>query len=189
MRWAWRLFRREWRQQFLILALIVVAVAATILGSAVAVNNPPPKDAGFGTAPYSATFATDDAQGADVHREVEHARHASQVIENETCSDPGLDQHLSTARHRAAPGPFGGPMLSLVSAATIPSGADQVAVTSGVASAFHLSVGKHLAGRRRHARGRRHRAEPAEPSRRVRLGRPGSGDEAHAGHGALRRAG
>ena len=28
VRWAWRLFRREWRQQFLILALITVAVAA-----------------------------------------------------------------------------------------------------------------------------------------------------------------
>src|SRR5271155_5030001 len=56
--WAWRLFRREWRQQFLILALITVAVAATILGSSVAVNNPPPKDAGFGPAPYAATFTS-----------------------------------------------------------------------------------------------------------------------------------
>ena len=26
MRWAWRLFRREWRQQLLVLALIIVAV-------------------------------------------------------------------------------------------------------------------------------------------------------------------
>ena len=32
VRWAWRLFRREWRQQFLILALITVAVGATIVG-------------------------------------------------------------------------------------------------------------------------------------------------------------
>ena len=32
VRWAWRLFRREWRQQLLILALITVAVAATIVG-------------------------------------------------------------------------------------------------------------------------------------------------------------
>ena len=37
-------------------------------------------------------------------------------------------------------GPFGGPMLSLVSG-HYPSGADEVAVTSGVASAFHLTVG------------------------------------------------
>ena len=36
VRWAWRLFRRVWRQQFLILALITVAVAATIVGSPVA---------------------------------------------------------------------------------------------------------------------------------------------------------
>ena len=29
IRWAWRLFRREWRQQLLVLALIIVAVGAT----------------------------------------------------------------------------------------------------------------------------------------------------------------
>ena len=50
VRWAWRLFRREWRQQLLILALITVAVAATIVGSAVATNDPPPANFGFGTA-------------------------------------------------------------------------------------------------------------------------------------------
>ncbi|HEY6309711.1 MAG TPA: hypothetical protein VIY52_02740 [Streptosporangiaceae bacterium] len=30
IRWAWRLFRREWRQQLLVLGLLTVAVAATI---------------------------------------------------------------------------------------------------------------------------------------------------------------
>ena len=58
VRWAWRLFRREWRQQFLILALITVAVAATIVGSAVAMNNPPPKNAGLGTARASVRHKT-----------------------------------------------------------------------------------------------------------------------------------
>ncbi|HXA31852.1 MAG TPA: FtsX-like permease family protein, partial [Acidimicrobiales bacterium] len=43
-------------------------------------------------------------------------------------------------RAQDAHGPFSGPMLSLVSG-HYPSGADQVAVTSGLASAFHLSVG------------------------------------------------
>ena len=56
VRWAWRLFRREWRQQLLILLLIVVAVAAVVVGAAVAVNTPPPADAGFGTAHDMATF-------------------------------------------------------------------------------------------------------------------------------------
>src|SRR5262249_59576274 len=41
-RWAWRLFRREWRQQLLVLAPITRAVAAPSIGGAVATNTPPP---------------------------------------------------------------------------------------------------------------------------------------------------
>ena len=146
VRWAWRLFRREWRQQFLILALITVAVAATIVGSAVATNNPPPKNSGFGTAQDSVSFPP-----------TMRTRRASsrawitlgpvEVIENETLSIPGS---IDTYQLRAQDphGPFSGPMLSLVSG-HYPSSADQVAVTNGVASAFHLSVGCHLAGQRR----------------------------------------
>jgi putative ABC transport system permease protein len=138
VRWAWRLFRREWRQQLLILALITVAVAATIVGSAVATNNPPPKNAGFGTARYSASFTTYDAHTASVISRLEHGGPV-QVIENETLPIPGS---INTYQLRAqdSHGPFGGPMLSLVSG-HYPSGADQVDVTSGVASAFHLRVG------------------------------------------------
>src|SRR5271166_5297477 len=56
IRWAWRLFRREWRQQLLILLLVTVAVAAVVVGAAVAVNTPPPSNAGFGTAGDLASF-------------------------------------------------------------------------------------------------------------------------------------
>src|SRR3954453_12421155 len=38
VRWAWRLFRREWRQQLLVLALLTLAVAATTAGVTVATN-------------------------------------------------------------------------------------------------------------------------------------------------------
>jgi putative ABC transport system permease protein len=138
VRWAWRLFWREWRQQLLILALITIAVAATIVGSAVAMNNPPPKDAGFGTARYSASFGTYDTQAASVIARLEHLGPVD-VIENETLSIPGS---IDTYQLRAQDphGPYGGPMLSLLSG-RYPSGADQVAVTSGVASAFHLRLG------------------------------------------------
>src|SRR6202020_2568008 len=113
IRWAWRLFRREWRQQFLILALIALAVAATIVGSAVATNNPPPKNAGFGSAQYSASFPTYDAHTASVISRLE-ADGPVQVIENQTLSIPGS---INTYQLRAQnpDGPFGGPMLSLVS--------------------------------------------------------------------------
>ena len=139
VRWAWRLFRREWRQQLLILALITVAVAATILGSAVAMNNPPPKNSGFGTAQDSVSFTTYDAHAANVVASLEHRFGRVELIENETLSIPGS---INTYQLRAQDphGAFSGPMLSLVSG-VFPSGAGQVAVTTGVASAFHLSVG------------------------------------------------
>src|SRR3984893_17299357 len=47
VRWAWRLFRREWRQQLLVLALLTVAVAATTVGTAVATNNTPSSETTF----------------------------------------------------------------------------------------------------------------------------------------------
>ncbi|MGH3206130.1 MAG: hypothetical protein ACRDNO_00050, partial [Trebonia sp.] len=42
VRWAIRLLRREWRQQLLILALITVAVGATVVASTVATDTPAP---------------------------------------------------------------------------------------------------------------------------------------------------
>src|ERR1017187_4993167 len=89
VRWEWRLFRREWRQQFLILALITVAVAATIVGSAVATNNPPPSNSGFGTAQDSASFSSYDAHTASVIASLEHRVGRIELIENETQSIPG----------------------------------------------------------------------------------------------------
>ncbi len=51
VRWAWRLFRREWRQQVLVLALLTVAVAATTAGVGIATNTAGTQDeAKFGTA-------------------------------------------------------------------------------------------------------------------------------------------
>jgi len=52
IRWAWRLFRREWRQQFLILALLTVAVAATVFSVSAAYNLVPSAGARFGTASH-----------------------------------------------------------------------------------------------------------------------------------------
>ncbi|HEV8065072.1 MAG TPA: hypothetical protein VGP46_09580, partial [Acidimicrobiales bacterium] len=62
VRWAWRLFRHEWRQQALILALIVFAVGATIVGASVAINTPSPANTGFGSAQDRATFQSGGSQ-------------------------------------------------------------------------------------------------------------------------------
>jgi putative ABC transport system permease protein len=138
VRWASRLFRWEWRQQLLIFALITVAVAATIVGSAVATNDPWPANLGFGTAQDSVSFTTYNAHTARVIANLEHRFGRVEVIENETQSIPGS---INTYQLRAqdSHGPFSSPMLSLVSG-RYPSGAGEAAVTSGVASAFDLRV-------------------------------------------------
>jgi putative ABC transport system permease protein len=139
VRWAWRLFRREWRQQLLILALIIVAVAATIIGSAVATNTPPPRNSGFGTAQDSVSFTNDNAHTASAISTLRHRFGQVELIENETQSVPGsIDTYQLRAQQ--AHGPFSTPMLSLVSG-RFPDGPGQVAVTSGLISDFHLQVG------------------------------------------------
>jgi putative ABC transport system permease protein len=139
VRWAWRLLRREWRQQLLIIALIVVAVAATIVGGAVASNSRQPSNFGFGTAQDMATL-----QGSSPHvtGELSSLRHrfgTVEVIENQTLSIPG-SINTYQLRAQSSAGPFSQPMLSLLSG-HYPTGPDEVAVTSGVASAFHLGIG------------------------------------------------
>jgi len=89
IRWAWRLFRREWRQQLLVLALITVAVAATIIGAAVATNTPPPAGAGFGTATDSATFQQGGPQLATQIAALQHRFGRVDVIENQAVAIPG----------------------------------------------------------------------------------------------------
>ncbi|HEY0998944.1 MAG TPA: FtsX-like permease family protein, partial [Streptosporangiaceae bacterium] len=153
IRWAWRMFRREWRQQMLVLALIVVALAATVLGAAVATNTPPPAGAGFGTAQDMATFQPAAAkpgspqpagqkpasQLASQIAALQHRCGTVDVIENQVVAIPGSISSYDLRAQNPA-GPFGQPMLALVSG-HYPAGPGQVAVTGGVASAFNLKVG------------------------------------------------
>jgi putative ABC transport system permease protein len=146
IRWARRMFRREWRQQLLILALVTVAVAATIIGAAVAVNTPPPASAGFGTAANLASFPGSDTRLDSQIATLRQHFGRVDVIENQTITIPGS---LSTFDLRAQDphGPYGGPMLSLVSG-RYPTGPGEVAVTRDLASTFRLKTGSlwHLNG-------------------------------------------
>ncbi len=144
VRWAWRLFKREWRQQLLILLLVIVAVAAVVVGAAVAVNTPPPVNAGYGTADDLATF-TGSGKQSDLHSAaaqiaaLEHRFGTVQVIENETFHVPGSTQTYDL-RSQDPHGPYGGPMLQLLSG-HYPTGPNQIALTPGLASDLNLKVG------------------------------------------------
>lgn len=147
IRWAWRLFRREWRQQLLILALVIVAVAATVVGAAVAVNTPSPANAGFGTAHDRATYQMPDPRLASQLASLRSRFGRVQVIENQAIAIPGSVSTFSL-RAQGPRGPFGQPMLSLLSG-HYPAGPGQAAVTRGVAAAFHLRISSvwHEAGK------------------------------------------
>jgi putative ABC transport system permease protein len=139
VRWAWRLFRREWRQQLLILSLIIVAVAATFVGATVAANTPSPLGAGFGTAQELSTVQGTPTQIAAGIAQVQQHVSRIDVIENQTISIPG-SINTYDLRAQNARGPYGKPMLSLLSG-HYPSGPGQVAMTSGLASTFNLHIG------------------------------------------------
>jgi putative ABC transport system permease protein len=138
VRWAWRLFRREWRQQLLVLALVTVAVAATTAGAAIATNTPSSPEAAFGTASHLVSLP-----GADPHltasiAAIRHRFGAIDVIENQAIDTGSVD--TVDLRAQDPDGAYGHPMLALV-AGRYPAGRSQVAVSGRMALIFNLRIG------------------------------------------------
>jgi putative ABC transport system permease protein len=146
-RWAWRLFRREWRQQLLVLSLIVLAVAAVVVGATVSTDSPAPAGGGFGTAQYAANISGTHSHDLNRLSSLSHTYGKLDIIENDPTSVPGS---LLTFDFRTQnpEGPFGQPMLELVSG-RYPTLPGEVAITQGVAQDFNLRVGSvwHFQGK------------------------------------------
>src|SRR5215471_13658175 len=62
VRWARRMFRREWRQQLLVLTLLTLAVTAAISSITIAHNALPADNSEFGSANTILTFDASDPQ-------------------------------------------------------------------------------------------------------------------------------
>jgi putative ABC transport system permease protein len=138
VRWAWRLFRAEWRQQLLILALLTVAVAAAILGAAVGTNTPPPPNVGFGTANHLVVLpGADPRLGADL-ADLKRGFGTVDVIQDRALAT-GLVQG-AYLRAQDPTGAYGRPMLALDSG-RYPTGPGEVAMTKGLADIFQLHLG------------------------------------------------
>jgi putative ABC transport system permease protein len=139
-RWGWRLFRREWRQQLLVLGLLTVAVAATIWGAGVVTNAPlgNPNWATYGTAAATAKLPGSDPHLAADIASIQHRWGPADVIENAKVAT-GTNQSVQL-RAEKPHGIFNAPLLSLVSGA-YPAGPGQVALTSQVANLYGARVG------------------------------------------------
>jgi putative ABC transport system permease protein len=139
IRWGWRLFRREWRQQLLVLGLLTVAVGATIWGAGVVTNAQLPNlnYPTLGTAAASVTLpGTDPHLAADIAT-IQDQWGPADLIENQDIR-AGTTQRVQL-RAESPRGHYNAPLLSLVSG-TYP-GPGQVALTSQVAALYDVHVG------------------------------------------------
>ena len=148
IRWAWRMFRREWRQQILVIALLTVSVAAAVTGVTIAYNSGPLDYAEFGSA--NALFELDGADPRKLEASLAAAEErfgTTDVIGHRTLPVPGS---VDTVEFRAQD-PRGPYVPLALRRGSYPEGPGQVAVTDGVATLLALEIGKTLAldGRRR----------------------------------------
>ncbi len=147
-RWSWRLFRREWRQQVLVLALITVAVAVTVAAAAAAYNMVPSGDAGFGTASHRLIVdGTDPAALAVELDSIEAWFGTTEQIRSWTTSVPGAVDDVEI-REQDPDGPFGRSLLA-VRDGRFPSGSGEIALTDDVADVVGADVGSALSLRGR----------------------------------------
>jgi putative ABC transport system permease protein len=140
VRWAMRLFRREWRQQLLVFGLLTAAVAAAIWGASVVTNVqlPNPNYATFGTAAAQVMLPGNDPSLAADIAAIQGRWGPADLIENQDIPN-GTTQPVQL-RAESPYGHYNSPLLGLVSG-TYPAGPGQVALTSQVAALYRAHVG------------------------------------------------
>jgi putative ABC transport system permease protein len=143
IRWASRMFRREWRQQALIVTLLTVAVAAAVAGITVVYNTAPADNAAFGSANHSLKFdAADPRKLAAGLAAAKRWFGTTDVVVQSYAHVPGSVERV----YYFGLDPSGPYLHRLVSLrrGSYPRGAGQVAVTDGVAKLMRLHVGSTL---------------------------------------------
>ncbi len=143
LRWAWRLFRREWRQQLLVLSLVTVAVAAAVSGAAVAVNAASHKGGAFGDA--GALIRIDNTDPSTARSGVEVARRQFghvEVIGHSTEAVPGSAKPLDL-RAQDPRGTYGRSMLALRDG-RYPLRDGEVALTADAAALLSAGIGDRV---------------------------------------------
>jgi putative ABC transport system permease protein len=150
IRWAGRMFRREWRRQLLVVTLLTVAVAAAVGGVTVAYNTAPADDAEFGAASSLLRFdGSDPRKLAAALAAAEKQFGTTDVIAHRSIAVPGSVETVDF-RAQDAHGAYGRELLAL-RRGRYPAGPREVAFTDGLAELLRLQLGATLSldGRRR----------------------------------------
>jgi putative ABC transport system permease protein len=143
VRWSWRMFRKEWRQQLLVLSLVTLAVAASVAGSAMAMNAAAATQPAFGTATAMARIEVEDAAAAKEALATATARFGtSEAIGHTFVSIPGVPLPLDV-RAQDPDGTYGHPQLRLLDG-RYPVEDDEVALTPDAAGLLGVDVGDRV---------------------------------------------
>ena len=144
------MFRREWRQQILVVALLTVAVATAIGSITLVYNTSPAFDGEFGSASGLLMFDGSDPQALEAAlASAEESFGATDVIGHRKVPVPGGVESVDF-RSQNPDGPYGGDLLAL-RRGSYPAGPGEVALTAGVAELLNVELGAtlDLDGRRR----------------------------------------
>ena len=150
VRWATRMFRRDWRQQLLLATLLIVAVTAAIGSITIAYNSVPADNSDFGSA--NQVLSLDPSDPQKLQTALDSARESFgtvDVIGHHSVSVPGSVETLDY-RSQTPDGTYTGELLALRSG-SYPQEPGEVAVTDGAAESLRLEIGSTLAldGQRR----------------------------------------
>ena len=131
VRWAWRMFRREWRQQVLVVALLTVAVAAAVGSITIVYNTTPSDNAKFGR-PTRSSSSTPPTRASS--RRISRPRRSGS---GRPMSSPDLRPRPRRRRPGVLPGSRPArrlrPRALSLRHGRYPTRPDEVAVTDGVA--------------------------------------------------------
>jgi len=144
IRWTGRMFRREWRQQLLVVMLLTVAVTAAIGSVTVVYNTSPADNAELGSASHLLRFDGADPSKLEAGLAAARRRFGRiDVIGHRSIAVPGGVEKMDF-RAQDPGGAYGGELLAL-RRGSYPAGRGQVAVTDGVAKLMRLELGSTLA--------------------------------------------
>jgi putative ABC transport system permease protein len=142
-RWAWRLFKREWRQQVLVMSLLTFAVAIAMYFPIFGYNSVEDGQGQLGNARARIEMRVQSQPQLD--QDVAALRDSYgtiEVIGHSTVQVPGSADDLDV-RAQDPGGRFGAPMLALL-AGRYPSAANEVALTEGAAEVLKVTVGQQV---------------------------------------------